>query len=106
MNSMRRGAPVPVAPVFRTPVMRPKLADCLMVKFDPLPDTDPTLAPGVLYSGWLSRLNAAARKFKASFSVMRKRFCSEESISNAPGPLAMYRPRFPHVPLAGAENAA
>ena len=51
MNSIRLGAPVPVAPVFSTPVIRPKLADCLMLRFDPLPDTDPTLAPGVLYSG-------------------------------------------------------
>ena len=64
MNSIRRGAPVPVAPVFSTPVIRPKLADGLMVRFDPLPATEPTLAPGVLYSGWFSRLNAAARKFE------------------------------------------
>ena len=47
MNSIRRGAPVPVAPVLRIPVMRPKLADGLMLRFDPLPETDPTLAPGV-----------------------------------------------------------
>ena len=32
---MRRGAPVPVAPVFRMPVIRPKLAEGLMVRFDP-----------------------------------------------------------------------
>src|SRR5262249_12549397 len=50
-KSMRRRAAGPVAPVFKTPVMRPKLADCLIVKFEPLPDTDPTLAPGVLNSG-------------------------------------------------------
>jgi len=47
MNSMRRGAPVPVAPVFRIPVILPKLAEVLIV----FPDTEPTLAPGVLYSG-------------------------------------------------------
>ena len=33
MNSMRRGALVPVAPVFRMPVMQPKLAVGLMVRF-------------------------------------------------------------------------
>ena len=81
MNSIRRGAPVPVAPVFSTPVIRPKLAEGLIERLDPLPATEPTLAPGVLYSGWFSRLNAAARKFSASFSVSRNRFCREESIS-------------------------
>jgi hypothetical protein len=82
---MRRGAPVPVAPVLRTPVMRPKLADVLIV----LPLTEPTLAPGVLYSGWFSRLNAAARKLSEMRSVMRNRFCRDESISYEPGPVAM-----------------
>src|SRR2546426_265364 len=100
MNSTRRGAPEPVAPVFKTPVILPKLEDVLMV----FPLTEPTLAPGVLYSGWFSRLNAAARKLRARCSVTRKRFCKDESISKAPGPFAMKRPRLPHVPLAGAAN--
>src|SRR4051794_32155963 len=106
MNSTRRGAPVPVAPVFRIPVIRPKLADGLIVRLLPLPLTDPTLAPSVLYSGWFNRLNAAARKFSFTRSPMVNRICSDESISYAPGPFAMKRPRFPHVPFAGAENAA
>ena len=42
---MRRGAPVPVAPVFRMPVILPKLAEGLMERFDPLPVTEPKTAP-------------------------------------------------------------
>ena len=34
---MRRGAPVPVVPVFRTPVILPKVAEGLIERFDPLP---------------------------------------------------------------------
>src|ERR1700730_17287393 len=104
MNSTRRGAPVPVAPVFSIPVMRPKLAAVLIV--EGLPLTEPTLAPGVLYCGWFIRLNAAARKFRRTRSVTWNRFWSEESISYVPGPLAMKRPRLPQVPLAGAAKAA
>ena len=48
---MRRGAPVPVAPVFSIPVILPKLAVGLMERLVPLPATEPMLAPGVLYSG-------------------------------------------------------
>ena len=72
---------MPVAPVFRIPVILPKLAEGLMVRFVPLPLTEPMLAPGVLYSGWFSRLKAAARKWMAIRSVKWKRFCSDESIS-------------------------
>src|SRR5215813_7950310 len=102
MNSMRRGAPVPVAPVFSTPEILPKVAEGLIV----VPLTDPTLELGILYSGWFKRLNAAARKLRARRSVNRKRFWRDVSISYAPGPLATKRPRLPQVPLAGAENAA
>ena len=86
---MRRGAPLPVAPVFRIPVILPKLAEGLIERLVPLPLTEPMLAPGVLYSGWFSRLKAAARKWRATRSVRWKRFCKDESISYAPGPLAM-----------------
>ena len=86
---MRRGAPVPVAPVFRIPVILPKLAEGLIVRFVPLPLTEPMLAPGFRNSGWFSRLKADARKFRATRSVTWKRFYKDESISKAPGPLAM-----------------
>ena len=78
---------MPVAPVFRMPVILPKLAVGLIAGGFPL--TEPTLELGILYSGWFSRLKAAARKLMANRSVRRNRFCSEESISYAPGPLAM-----------------
>jgi len=79
MNSIRRGAPVPVAPVFSMPVMRPKVAVGLIV--GGVPVTEPTLEPGILYCGWLKSLKAAARKLRLSRSVTRKRYCSALSIS-------------------------
>jgi hypothetical protein len=42
MNSLRRGAPVHVAPVLRMPVMTPTLADGLTERFVPLPVTERT----------------------------------------------------------------
>jgi len=36
--------------MFRIPVILPKLAEGLIVRFDPLPVTEPMLAPGVLYA--------------------------------------------------------
>ena len=68
MNSMRRGAPVPVAPVFRMLVILPKLED-------------ETLPEGLPHCGLFNRLNADARKFKPRRSVRRKRFCKPVSIS-------------------------
>ena len=44
---------------------------------------------GFLNIGWFSRLYAAARKFSRRRSVIRNRFCSELSISNMSGPLAI-----------------
>src|SRR5213596_3599755 len=70
---MRRGAPVLVAPVFRILVIFPKLAEGL----GELPVKDPRLLDGFLYIGWLSRLKAAARKFKANLSDNLKVFVSE-----------------------------
>ena len=68
MNSTRRGAPLPVAPVFRMLLIRPKLAD------EKLPD-------GFPHCGLFNRLKAEARKFRPSFSVKRKRFWRPVSIS-------------------------
>ena len=45
MNSIRRGAPIPVAPVLMTLVIFPKLAE----GFPPL--KEPRLLPGFLYIG-------------------------------------------------------
>ena len=58
---MRRGAPVPVAPVFRMPVIRPKLAEGLIERLVPLPLTEPMLAPGVLYSGMVQQVEGRRR---------------------------------------------
>ena len=99
---MRRGAPVPTAPVLMMLVIRPKLP----LTAGGLPAKDPMPLDGFLKIGWLNRLYAAARKFSPRRSVIRKRFCSELSISYMPGPLAMYRPRLPHVPFAGSAKAA
>ena len=62
MNSTRRGAPVPVAPVLMMSVILPRLAEGLP------PLKAPKLVPGLLYIGWLKRLKAAARKFMPNFS--------------------------------------
>ena len=74
---MRRGAPVPTAPVLMMLVIRPKLP----LTAGGLPVSAPMLPEGLLKTGWLNRLYAAARKFSASRSVTLKRFCSELSIS-------------------------
>jgi hypothetical protein len=79
LDATRRAGPG--GPCIQNSVMRPKLAEVLIERFEPLPATDPTLAPGVLNSGWFSRLNAAARKFSFTRSDTRNRFCKEESIS-------------------------
>jgi len=102
INSRRRGAPVPVAPVFKISVILPKLAE----GFGELPVKDPKLLDGFLYVGWLSKLKAAARKSKPNLSDSLKVFVSELSISKLRGPRAMNRPRLPHVPFAGRANAA
>lgn len=76
MNSIRRGAPVPVAPVFRIEVILPKLPD---ENFPPL--NEPRLVEGLPHIGWLSKLNAAALKLNPTVSVILKFFVSELSIS-------------------------
>jgi len=58
------------------PVIFPKLADGV----GELPVNDPRLLDGFLYIGWLSRLKAAARKFKPNLSDNLKVFVSELSI--------------------------
>ena len=65
---MRRGVPVPTAPVFRIDVICPKPSD------DRLPD-------GLSKMGWLNRLKASARKFIENRSLSRNLFCSAVSIS-------------------------
>lgn len=75
MNSIRRGAPVPVAPVFRIEVIVPKLPE----GFPPL--NEPRLVEGLPHIGWLSKLNAAALKLNPTVSVILKFFVSELSIS-------------------------
>src|SRR5262245_12960193 len=100
MNSIRRGAPVPVAPVFRMPVILPKLADGLLAA------KEPRLLEGFLYIGWLNRLKADAVKLSRNLSDSLKILVSELSISKLLGPRAAKRGRFPQVPLAGSANAA
>ena len=75
MNSIRRGAPVPVAPVFRIELILPKLPEGTP------PLNEPRLVEGLPHCGWLSKLNAAARKLKLVVSVILKFFVSELSIS-------------------------
>src|SRR5262249_39210459 len=99
---MRRGAPVPVAPLLTMPVIFPKLA----LGFGGFPEKDPRLPEGLRYVGWLNKLKAAARKFRRYFSASLNVFVSEPSISKAPGPRAANRPRLPQVPFAGRAKAA
>jgi hypothetical protein len=52
MNSMRRGAPVPTAPVLMMLVILPKLP----LTAEGLPARDPMLLDGLLKIGWFRRL--------------------------------------------------
>ena len=101
MNSIRRGAPVPVAPVLMMSVIFPKLA--LGLGAGPVKEPNPLA--GFLKVGWLNRLKAAARKYRLNLSVNLNVLVKEESISNALGPRAIKRPALPHVPFAGRAKA-
>ena len=93
MNCIRRGVPVPIAPVFKMLVIFPNVEDEI-------------LAAGFAKIGWLNMLKTSARKIRFARSRMGVRFASARSASHRPGPLPMKRPAFPHVPLAGTANAA
>src|SRR6201992_2575193 len=84
--------------------MTPKLLG-LATAFAPVVAGAQTSA-GLPYCAWLNTLKASARKASPARSVSGKRLLREGSICQWPGPRAALRPRLPHVPLAGVENAA
>ena len=91
---MRRGVPVPTAPLFNTLVMRPKL------------EAAEILDAGLAKIGWFKRLNASARNFTLAFPPMEVTFSIAQSVSQYPGPRATLRPKLPQVPFAGTAKAA
>src|ERR1017187_638793 len=92
--SICRGVPLPVGPVFTSEVIRPKLEGADMS------------ANGFANCARFKRLNHSPLSSRATRSFQEIRRFTAVSICHSAGPRNALRPRFPHVPFAGAVKAA